>query len=191
MKKALLYIIYIFVITNCTIKNKSSKLEEIVNDNFLYFTDTIAYKSHSLITPFIDSGIQNFKKDFELIICINSKIQFNEKLNKYLAVELEKRDNQEYLKLLHEKPVRPYDTINIPQITRTGKYIIQSQEKCDNQQLQIVGSMQFFQPRISVDKAIIYLLKQSSLKAGVINSYLLKKIKQKWQTIETIEIERW
>lgn len=191
MKRLLSYLTVFSLLVRCTFKS-NGQFEEILNENFLNFVDTVAYKHHSFFIIPNDTIYLKYRKLTDYTICIDKKLGDSRRLQNYLEQELNKFPKDEYLSMLKSKLNPISKQINLDKIKLIGKYTFTDIEKCEsNNTIKSVGTIRFFEPLINDNYAIVFLSMQSTPKAGVINSFLLKKINEKWKIENKIELERW
>ncbi|UQD55604.1 hypothetical protein [Flavobacterium sp. K5-23] len=188
------YIYYCFVLTailSCK-KNQNDAFYDILNDNFLVLTDTIAYDYHTFFLTPNDPVKQRVFKDYK--ICVDKKIASSDEYSSGVVSELKNGEYPEYLKLLNEKPKVKIESIDLSRLKKTGKFEIVEflnfkMSKAFRERY--VGLIRLYQPYISDDYAILFYSKQSSQKDGVVNAFLLKKINNHWKIEKKIELEIW
>ena len=191
MKNIIISIILSCHLFSCTEKT-NDEFENILNDNFLIFTDTIAYSHQSFFVIPNDTNIKKASNNGLYYVCVDKNIKDSKKLRSYLDIELNLISNFEYKELLSKHLNQKKIFLNLNRISRTGKYKILDLDTCEmSKSIHSVGTLTFYEPIIDNNKAIVFLSKQSSPKAGVLNSFLLKKINGKWVFDKKIELERW
>lgn len=173
------------------LRKPNNELYEIINDNFLNFVDTFAYKTRKLILNPNDTNlIQSYSNDevFILIdtILVNSKI-----LNKSLSTEIENQNIEEFDDLLIDGETTPSGVLDLSRITRTGKYVLVPSIEQKKMNATYAGRIRFSKPFIKRDKAIIIFSVWDSQKAGRSVAYFLKNDDRKWRILNKIELERW
>ncbi len=190
MKSLKLCIFLIIVLTGC-IQNSSQIFYQLVNENFLQFVDTSAYKSGRLIQiPHDSSTKSNFDK---ICISVDTSVSKSIKLKEFISTYVKDTAIKDFETILINKSEVAINSIDLSAINCSGKFILtkstdqQWYPKCNV----IAGKITFHQPYIAHNKAIIILSISESLKAGYTNAFLFRKQKGIWERIKTIEIERW
>lgn len=191
MRNIFIYFATLCLLISCK-RNEQEDFSAILKDNFLYFSDTIAYKYHTFfVTPNVTIDSLSLNAD-KIEICINEKLANSDKLKLYLRNKLMITSDTFYLPILDKRIASNLSFIKVGDIENIGRYTLSTIKNCGNQASTVtVGTLEFYQPIIDKDRAIIFLSKQSSSKAGVINSYLLKKNNDKWVIEKVVELERW
>ena len=189
MKKHIYIFLLLIVFISCK-KSTDNNFYIILNENFLTFTDTIAYKHHTFFLVPNDTIVPNKNLFNGCKICIDKNFGDSKDYEKGLRQELIKSEYSNYLQLLNKKS--ELLSIDIKKLTETGKYEIIDLSNCnDTEKSSYVGTLKFYQSFINENYAIIFFSKQSSPKAGVVYAFLFKKIDYKWKIEKKVELERW
>ncbi|TDE43296.1 hypothetical protein E0I26_11840 [Flavobacterium rhamnosiphilum] len=192
MKKYIYGCLALITMLSCK-KSQDDVFYAILDDNFLTLTDTIAYEYHTFfLTP--NDTTKPDKNTFDgYKICIDRKFAESKEFRNGVVEVLKTGNYKEYLKLLHEQPNFELKLIDLNRLKQTGKYEIVDfiNYKMDRiSRTKYVGILKFYKPYINDHHAIIFFLKQSSPKDGVVNAFLFHKVNNKWQLEKKIELMR-
>ncbi len=189
--KTLCFACIIFLVILSCESYKTNCFYDIINENFLNFTDTVAYKSGTFFLIPGDSIIGSNANN-KMIVAVDTLFFQSPTVIKSLIIELEKRNLIDYKELLKEEKGQSLAAIDLSRIKHTGKYNLISFAKSQTMKSKkLLGGISFGQPFIGEDKAIIVFTLQSSPKAGITNAYLLDKQNDKWKIRNVFELERW
>ena len=157
----------------------------IVNENFLAFTDTVAYRYGQFYPP-PDDTTSYYISEKELPVFVNRTLENSKPVTEALLLEIEENKLTDYKELAASEKKVSLTSIDLSRIANVGKYILVP-KKQDN----MVGEISFSQPYISPDKAIILMSISSSPKSGRLTAFFLKKTDKKWVLKHTVILERW
>ena len=141
---------------------------EAVNENFLNFTDTIAYRFGSFFPP-PDNILANSKtRRTSLPVLIDTIFESSDALTNSIVAEIQKNQKlREFKYLIPNTKALSFTHINPARIINTGNYKL-----VDKTRLDIAGKITFIQPYVSAEKAIIPIQISASPKAGRTTVYL-------------------
>lgn len=178
------------MLMGCETKSSHS-FYEIVNGNFINFTDTVAYRYGTFFPAPNDTTLQSVNSTDKLFISADTFFTKSERLVKSLNSELTNRRLPEFSELLKEEHKASIPSLVLSKITNTDRYslVATTVAKMGNQKF--VGHINFVEPYIAADKAIIILSISSSPKAGSTSAFLIKKENDRWTIKDKIELERW
>lgn len=189
MRFTLFFLCLNFLIIGCSETPKQS-FYNLINDNFLAIVDTTAYKTGRLIQIPNDSlHDDNLDK-----ICILVDTVFNSfsELNKSLTISFQEKNLKDFEALLLEGNYLKLDSIDISQLTNTGKYILTKSTLTDGTLCSSIGGkVTFYKPYITKSNAIIIFSISESSKSGFTNCWLFKRRNGLWEIVKKVEIERW
>lgn len=184
MRQYRIGILLILLLFGC--KEKSDQyFYEILNENFLVFTDTIAYRTGSFFLIPDDTNKYNKVSN---IIEIDTFIHKNQRLEIALNLALEKYGKVNFLKELSKSSIIEIDLLKI---IKSGQYKIIPSKPAYKYENERVGKMWFSNFALSNNQAVLIVSKQSSPKSGVSNGYLFKKQSTDWKIDTVFELERW
>lgn len=180
----------IVVSISCNLQ-KESRFCEIINDTFLQMTDTFAYSYHSFFLVPGDSMPED-KTSQPLKVCYNANLISSARYIEYLIPALKRLHEEEYLKLLEEKYVNSLMKLPPLCITDKGKYdlISHADTDCNKLDSTYIGSIQFAEPVMNKNIAVIFMRIISDEKAGKVTAYLVQKSTDKWTIVKEIVLER-
>lgn len=189
MRISLFLVFLILCIYGC--KEDSNKTYyKLLNDNFLEFTDTNAYRSGRLIQIPNDS-LNDFKFS-NLCIEIDSTLGLPLELSSSIQKIIHREKITNFEKLFLDGVDFSLDKIELKKLNNTGKFNLFTAKQINtNKCSKIVGKIKFYSPFISKNQAIITLTISESSKAGYTKVYLFSKQNGTWKKIKVLEIERW
>ncbi|TBR17996.1 MAG: hypothetical protein EPO57_08460 [Chitinophagaceae bacterium] len=189
MKLKSYFIGLIFCLTGCS-ENPKQSFYNLVNQNFLNFVDTTAYKTGRLI-QIPNELINNLNLD-KVCILVDAAFTSSKELNKSVLTMVCQENLKEFEDLVLSGKELNFDTIDISRINKKGKYaLVNSRLAKEISCSAIAGKITFYKPYIAQSKAIIIFSISESSKSGYTNCWLFKKYNGNWENIKTIEIERW
>ncbi|SHL51355.1 hypothetical protein [Flavobacterium xanthum] len=193
MKKSILLCLLVIIYASCQ-KKHNDVFYDILDDNFLVLSDTIAYDHNSFFITPNDSIKTNSTRSKDYKICIEKKIIDSREYVPGILKELEGTTYTKYLKLLEKHPYSKLKLIDLKKLKSIGKFklIALSNPKINKDfESKYIGIIRFYKPFINEKYAILIYSKQSSQKDGVVNACLFKKEEGHWKLEKKIELERW
>ena len=185
MKQYILGVIGIFLLLGCS-KPVDQEFHQILNEHFLAFVDTAAYKTGSF---FLIPNDTTKHKEVKNIIEVDTLIDNNTELGNALKPSLIKSNKTDFVELIEEPEVF---TMNLSKLTNIGQFeIIPAKPASKSYEDGVVGKIRFSNFTLTQNKAILIVSKQSSPKSGVSNAYLFTKTESNWRIDTVIELERW
>lgn len=189
MKFTLLLIFATFILFGCK-ENSKQSFYNLINDNFLIIVDTTAYKTGRLIQ--IPKDTHNINSLNKVCILVDAVFKNSSELNQLLLTSVRKENLKDFEELLLNGKDSEFDTIDISQLTKTGKFTLTKSKMVLGTPCSVIaGKITFYKPYINQNKAIIVFSISESSKAGFTNSFLFRKKNGLWENIKKIEIERW
>lgn len=188
--KILPLLVGLVVSISCNLQ-KESRFCEIINDTFLQMTDTFAYRYHSFFLIPGDSMSKD-KKSQPLKVCYNENLISSTRYIGYLIPALKGLHEEEYLKLLGKKYVSSVMKLPPLCITNKGKYdlISHADTDCNKLDSTYIGSIQFAEPVMNDNIAVIFMRIISDQKAGKVTAFLVQKSTDRWTIVKEIVLER-
>ena len=188
--KRLFYILLflqLYTLNSCR-KSESANYYEIINKYFLKIVDTTAYKYGLLIPAPNDSFLNT--KNRKLIIFVQSDFKepssFEKDVKNIIKMEaMTEFDDFSFYSSINKLKV------DVPKIINTGRYSLSTDSAYANNQSLIVGSVAFFNPYISGDRAIFLVSIFSGLKSGRTMVFFFKKERKTWNIVKSDIIEQW
>jgi hypothetical protein len=183
----------IFVFLLCIIGCKESPKKtyyKLLNNNFLQFVDTVAYKTGRLIQ--IPNDTSNEFKFENLCIEIDTTLGMPVELSASIQNTFRSQKLPDFEKLFLDGAELSIDKIELTELKNTGRFNLFTIEQINkNRCSKIVGKIRFYSPLISKGRAIITLTISESSKAGYTKVYLFNEQNGNWENIKVLEIERW
>jgi hypothetical protein len=171
---------------------QNSLFYEIVNENFLMLTDTIAYKYHSLLPGPNDSISKTITLNEKYLVYVDTVVEDLKVSPDVLIKGLTNADAKDYTELIEKSKAISLHAIDLANLKNTGRYnLIASPKLQDKMPAELVGQIKFYRPYIAKDKAILFFLIYKAPKAGLLHAFLIKKQNGFWRIKEKIELERW
>ncbi|HAZ93149.1 MAG: hypothetical protein IPO46_08125 [Chitinophagaceae bacterium] len=186
-----LIIILLCLLVGC--QSKSSGLfYEIVNSNFINFTDTTAYHYGTFFPAPKDTPRYTSSSKEEFKVLVDTFFINSDKPVRSLIVELGNKGLTEFIDVV-KKPQdnKQYTTINLEKVSNTGRYSLTGTANVDIIDNDFVGAISFGKPYVLKKKAIIIASIASSPKAGRMVAFLLENKQDNWIIQDKIVLERW
>lgn len=189
MKLSPYLIILSFCIIGCVETPKHS-FYNLVNENFLKFVDTTAYKTGRLIQ--IPNDTLNSFNLNKICILIDTVLNNSKELNKSILASIRKENLKDFEELLLKGIEFNFNSIDISLIKKTGKYLLINSKKEKEILCSVAtGKVTFYKPYMTQNEAIVILSISESFKSGYTSCWLFKKHNGVWENIKNFEIERW
>lgn len=189
MRFTLFFLFFIFLILGCSETPKQS-FYNLINDKFLAIVDTTAYKTGRLIQ--IPNDTLHDKNLDKICILVDTAFNSSTELNKSLLISFQENNLKDFEELLLEGNYLKLDSIDISQLTNTGKYVLTKSTLTDETLCSAIGGkVRFYKPYITQSKAIIIFSISESSKSGFTYCWLFRRRNDLWENIKKIEIERW
>ena len=189
MKIRLLSTFVLLSIISCK-ENFKDSYYELLNDNFLHFVDTIAYRTGRLIQIPNDTSSEFKLKN--LCIEIDTVLSMPTDISLSIQKTLRNEKLTDFENLFLGEAEFKFDKIELKRLNRIGRFnLVTVDDLKRNQCNKIAGKIKFFSPLVSKNKAIIPFSISESSKAGYTKVYLFSKQNDTWKNIKILEIERW
>lgn len=187
------YLIHVFLVgmaAGCKTAPDST-LYAILNQNFLSFTDTTAYRYGAFLPAPNDTPLQAGNTKGSLLVTVDTFFTESERLIQSLNAELTDRRLTEFQDLLSPNNKAAIASLDVSKITNKGRYTLVATTDAEKGNDVLVGHINFAEPYITEDRSIVILSISSSQKAGRTMAYLLRKENDRWKIKDRIELERW
>lgn len=189
MRFTVFFLFFFFLILGCSEKPQQS-FYNLINDNFLTIVDTTAYKTGRLIQ--IPNDTLHVGSLNKVCICVDAAFVSSSELNKSILKSFQENNLKDFEELLLKGNYLNLDSIDITQLTNTGKYLLTKSAIIEGTLCStIAGKITFYKPYITQSKAIIVYSISTSPKSGFTNCWLFRKQNGVWKNIKRIEIEKW
>ncbi len=190
MKLKLYFIALILCITGCSENSPKQSFYRLLNQNFLEFLDTTAYKTGRLIQ--IPNDTLNNLNLNKVCILVDTALNKSKELTKNILTIVSQENLEEFKGLILNGMELDIDQIDMYRINKTGKYaLVNSRVEEEVLCSVIAGKITFYRPYIYQNKAIVIFSISESSKSGYTNCWLFKKFNGNWENVKIIEIERW
>jgi hypothetical protein len=177
------------IITSCKADPQQS-FYDLIHDNFLSITDTIAYSTGKLIqVPNDTSKIYPLDK---ICILIDTVYINSTELSKSILKSVQSEDLKDYEKLMLDGMASCLNSIDVSKIKNTGRFSLITPNFTKGLSCEAVaGKIFFHETFVTHDRAIVAFSISNSPKAGYTNCWLFKKHNETWEIVKRIELERW
>lgn len=172
-------------------KASSSQFYEIVNDNFIHFVDTTAYRYGTFFPAPNDSATNVGNTQKQWLISVDTTFTKSDILTTSLLNELNNAGLVDFADLLSAPKEEVVSSIDLKKLKKIGRYVLVATKSNEPFRKELVGKISFLEPCIAKNKAIIVISKASSPKAGRAIAFLLEKQQATWGIIKQFELERW
>lgn len=171
-------------------ENSKHTYYKLLNDNFLKFVDTNAYKTGRLIQ--IPNDTINLSNLNKICILADTTLHMPPELKKSVLIAVRSANLKDFEELVLNGLDMTLSTIDLTIIKKTGKFRLFVSDKmtgteCDK----IAGKITFYKPFISNKNALIVIAISESSKSGYTNAFLFEKKNKVWKNFKVFEIERW
>jgi hypothetical protein len=189
MKIRLLSIFVLISIISCK-ENFKDSYYELLNENFLQFVDTIAYRTGRLIQIPNDTSSEFELK--HLCIQIDTVLEIPTEISLSIQNTLHNEKLTDFENLFFGGADLKFNKLELIKLQRIGRFkLVPVDDLKRNQCSKIAGKIKFYRPFISKKRAIIPFSISESSKAGYTKVYLFSKENGIWKNIKVLEIERW
>lgn len=186
---------FLIIITCLTISGCKQTMDEpfydIINENFLKFTDTVTYKYGRFLVAPNEKAIFSATDTQKLLVLIDTVLKDPKSIASSLMSTLKENNLTEFKQLIDNNEIVGFRTINTERIYNTGRYQLMPSSFVEKVDSSYAGQIVIPAPYIKGDIAIIFFSIHSSPKSGKTEAFLLKKINGQWIIVEDMELERW
>ncbi len=183
----------IFLLWGCTTVNEpeDNTFYDIVNSNFLNFTDTIAYKTGSFFLVPGDSIVSSISGGQKINVLIDTVIHDSKVLATSIVSSLKENNLSAFESLISGNKQNMLQALDVKKINQTGRYNLEPSGTVEKVDSSYAGQIIISRPYMATDKAIFFITIKASVKSGKTNAYFLSEKNNNWEVLNKLEVERW